>query len=88
MDLECSNSIKNDDFKDYISISYAILTSLVITLCILLGALVYINRQYFVNVWTYLTTGIAAKREYTSLSQEKQVKRHNQNNQEVAEVQV
>ncbi len=86
LDLECSNSVKNDDFSDYITYSYAIIASLLITLCLLLGALVYINRQHFVMAWTYLTTGIASKREYTSL--EKEMKRHNQNNQEVAEVEV
>lgn len=86
LDLECIDSIKNDDFKEYISISYAILFSLLLTLCGLMAALIYINRQYLINCWTYLTTGLTTKREYTSL--EKEMKRHNQTNQEIAEVEV
>lgn len=85
-DLECYDSVKNDDFKEYISISYAILTSLLLTLSGLVVALIYINRQYIRNGWTYLMTGIASKREYTSLEQ--QSKRLNKANQEVAEVEV
>ncbi|XP_054163950.1 amphoterin-induced protein 2-like [Oppia nitens] len=86
MDLECFNSVKNDDFRDYISFSYTILTVLVIILAALLTALVYINRDFLSHSWTYLRTGVIAKREYTAL--EKESKRHNHLNQEVAEVEV
>ena len=87
LDLECSESVKNDDFKEYISISYAILFTLLILLSGLMVALIYINRQFIANGWTYITTGIVSKREYTSL--EKESKRHKQTtNQEVAEVEV
>ena len=85
-DLECFDSTKNDDFREYISISYAILCSLVLTLCGLIVALVYINRQFLKNSWTYLTTGLVSKREYTSLEQ--QTKRLNKTNPDVAEVEV
>ena len=83
MDLECYDSIKNDDFRDYISISYAILTCLVLMLIGLIVALLYINRQFLRNSWTYLSTGLISKRQYTSLEQHR-----NKANQEVAEVEV
>lgn len=85
MDLECYDLVKNDDFKNYISISYAILTCLVLMLVSLTVALIYINRQFLRNSWTFMTTGLISKREYTSLEQQS---KRSKANQEVAEVEV
>lgn len=94
MDLQCPRSVKyaiDASMSNYITASYAVLISLLLALLMLVGAVLYSNRDYLVNTWTQIAEGIAIKREYTSL--EKDNKRQqscssNNEPQEVAEVEV
>ncbi len=70
----------------YISFSYAILSALLVTLVVLIGALLYTNKGQITNAWRHIAAGISLKREYTSL--EKKNKRQKQVNTEVAEAEV
>ncbi|RWS25014.1 trophoblast glycoprotein-like isoform X2 [Leptotrombidium deliense] len=80
-DLQCYSGHEYE-MDGYVTASYIVLISLLISLVILLAILVYTNRDYIRNTWSNVKTSISLKREYTSL--EKENKRHNREVEEVA----
>ncbi|RWS11490.1 trophoblast glycoprotein-like isoform X1 [Dinothrombium tinctorium] len=84
-DFQCY-STHESEMDSYVTASYVVLTSLLISLTILLAVLIYTNREYINNAWTNFKTQISLKREYTSL--EKHNKRQKADTQEVDEVAV
>lgn len=88
-DLQCQPQALEDELRGYITASYAVLISLSVALVILVGALVYSNREHLSKGWTTLSNSFAAKSEYTSLQQDsKRVQQVQMGGGEVDEVTV
>ena len=70
-DFQCPPTAAEDtEMHGYITASYAVLISLSLALIVLIGALIYSNRDNIASCWTFLSNSLAAKREYTSLEQD------------------